>query len=149
MPFVSLAEEHSQQFGLALLPLVGKSWLRFRRLAHVLDHVSILHFDQAVRDHFIKGRQNFFHFLRRFHEFDPNGQMLGQHLDFGGVQHLVRAESRKGAGRRSARDSLVHEEAHDGIVQCGHMILGVFVDEDRDLLGRTLDQHTASSTGGR
>jgi hypothetical protein len=51
--------------------------------------------------------------------------------------------------RMGIADSLVHEKGHDGIVQRRHLMLGVLVDEDRDLLRRTLGQHTVSFTGER
>jgi hypothetical protein len=38
----------------------------------------------------------------------------------------------------------MHEKRHDGIVQRRHPALGVFIDEDRDLLRWTFRQHCAS-----
>ena len=72
-------------------------------------------------------------------ELDPNRQVQRHHLDFWRVEHLVRPEARVGPGGRRARDSFVHEVDHDGVVQSRHVVLRVFVDEDRNFLRRAFD----------
>jgi hypothetical protein len=76
--------------------------------------------------------------------------MLRQNLDLGSVQLLVRAESGKRSGRRSSANALMHEERHDGIVQRRHVVLRVFVNENRDFFCGAFRQHSASIlvTGG-
>src|ERR1035441_8082990 len=144
LPLVRLAHVDAHQAG-------GASHFRMRPLrrrrmflAGNLDDVGILDLDHAIGHHIVEGGHELIDLPGGFDELDANGQVLGEHLYLGCMHHLVAAETGHGARGGSPGYPFVKQERQNGVAQGTKMVLRVLIDENRDLLCRTLLEHASS-----
>ena len=145
LPLVRLAHIDPHQPGRASHFRMRPFRRRWAFLVGDFDNLGVLDLNHAVGHHVVEGGHELIDFLGGFDELDANRQVLGEHLDFGCVHHLVGAETGHRARGGSAGHPFVKQERQNGVAQGTKVVLRVLIDENRDLLCRALLEHTNSS----
>ncbi len=97
--------------------------------------MCIVDLDYAIVDHVIKRRHELIHLLGGLDEFYAYRQVLSQDFDLRRMHHSMRAEASHCSRGCRASDAFVQQERQNGVREGTEVVLGILVDEYRDLLG--------------